>query len=89
MTVISLLVLARQHGVNLSALGIGVDFLQVVSMCVRWGVPSVAWYWGRGSTLTLRHLVCSSGCILPAIVEDMLGSLGNLVCLGDMMGMEA
>ena len=33
-TVVSLLVLARQHGVNLSALGIGVDFLQVVSMYV-------------------------------------------------------
>ncbi len=33
-TVITLLVLARRHGVNLSALGIGVDFLQVISMYV-------------------------------------------------------
>ena len=32
MVVVGLLALARHHGVNLSALGIGVDFLQVVSM---------------------------------------------------------
>lgn len=35
--IVGLLVLARRHGVNLSALGIGVDFLQVVSLFSSFG----------------------------------------------------
>ena len=31
-TVVALLVIARRRGINLAALGIGVDFLQIVSM---------------------------------------------------------
>ena len=37
MGIVALLVLARRHGVNLSALGIGVDFLQVVSLFSSFG----------------------------------------------------
>ena len=35
--IVALLVLARRYGVNLSALGIGVDFLQVVSLFSSFG----------------------------------------------------
>jgi hypothetical protein len=35
--IVGLLVLARRSGVNLSALGIGVDFLQVVSLFSSFG----------------------------------------------------
>ncbi len=37
MAAISLLVVARRVGVNMSALGIGVDFLQIVSMFAAFG----------------------------------------------------
>jgi hypothetical protein len=35
--ILGLLVLARRNGINLSALGIGVDFLQVVSLFSSFG----------------------------------------------------
>jgi hypothetical protein len=63
--IVALLVLARRYGVNLSALGIGVDFLQVVSLFSSFGFswpPALTGLFNASSTSSFNDQLMAPEC---------------------------
>jgi hypothetical protein len=63
--IIILLVLARKYGINLSALGIGVDFLQVVSLFSSFGFtwpPALTVLFNASSTSSFNDQLLAPEC---------------------------